>query len=96
MMTNISPIASASLGRIEVVAATEAGAQSAAEAPRRRGSDRVEVSQMAKFLSKLNTMPDVRSNLVERVRDEISRDGYMTDEKVELALDAMLDELDVI
>ncbi len=90
---NISPLSIASLGRTESASAVQVEAREAPEAPRRRGSDRVEVSDMARLLSKLNEMPEVRRELVDRVRDEIDRGKYMTDEKLELAIDGLVDDL---
>ncbi len=48
---------------------------------------------MARLLAKLNDMPEVRRELVDRVRDEIDRGKYMTDEKLELAIDGLMDDL---
>lgn len=90
---NISPISIASVGRTETASAVQVEAREAREAPRRRGSDRVEVSDMARLLAKLNDMPEVRRELVDRVRDEIDRGKYMTDEKLELAIDGLMDDL---
>ena len=54
-----------------------------------RGDDSVEFSAAAQLLSKLSELPDVRQDLVDRVRSEIAAGTYDTDDKV----DALLDEL---
>jgi len=40
----------------------------------------------------MNAMPEIRTELVERVRGEIAGGRYDTPEKMDLAIDAMLDE----
>ncbi|MEM1186034.1 MAG: flagellar biosynthesis anti-sigma factor FlgM [Planctomycetota bacterium] len=99
-MTNISPTAAASLGRIEPGSPVSVEAREAPEAPARRGADRpadrVEVSDMARLLAKLNQMPDIRTELVDKARADITAGRYETDEKIELAIDALFDELDSI
>lgn len=54
-----------------------------------RGSDQVELSRTAQLLSKLAELPDVRQDLVDRVRAEIDAGTYETPEKIDAAIDAM-------
>ena len=54
-----------------------------------RGSDQVELSRTAQLLSKLAELPDVRQDLVDRVRAEIDAGTYETPEKLDAAIDAM-------
>lgn len=91
-MTNLSPINSNATGRIVPVDARPNAVEGRGPARARRGDDRVEVSDQARFLAKLNAMPEVRSELVERVRGEIADGTYDTDEKFDLAVDALIDE----
>ena len=91
-MTNLSPINSGSIGRIPAVEVNNEAAEGRKTTRPRRGDDRVEVSDTARFLAKLNDMPEIRSDLVERVRAQISDGKYDTPEKFDLALDAMIDE----
>jgi len=92
-MTNLSPIEAGSARRI-------ASSKPAAEresvrgtAKPRRGDDRVEVSDAARFLAKMNAMPEVRSELVNEVRAQIADGTYDTPEKMDLAIDSMIEEL---
>jgi hypothetical protein len=55
----------------------------------RRGSDRVEVSQMALYLNKLKSLP-VRQDLVDSVKQQIAQGTYDTPEKFEAAMNEML------
>lgn len=93
-MSDILPVgASRVVGRVEL--ASERGSESRGEAtsPVRRGDDRVDVSEMARMISKMNDMPSIRTELVSRVRAEIAAGTYETDEKIDLALDVMMDEI---
>jgi negative regulator of flagellin synthesis FlgM len=91
-MTHISPISTGAVGRVPAVEVNAEAAETRRASKARRGDDRVEVSDAARFLAKLNSMPEVRSELVERVRGEIAGGAYDTQEKFDLALDAMIDE----
>ena len=57
-----------------------------------RGADRAEFSDAAQLLSRVNELPDVRHDLVERVRGEIATETYLTDEKIRQAIDSMLED----
>lgn len=69
-------------------------AEPLAEPERRRGDDRVEVSGIARLLSKLREVPPVRQDLVERVRSEIDAGAYETADKIDQAVEAVIRELD--
>ncbi|MCA9300712.1 MAG: flagellar biosynthesis anti-sigma factor FlgM [Phycisphaerales bacterium] len=58
-----------------------------------RGSDQVEVSDVAYFLSRLRDMPDIRTDLVERIREEIANGTYETQERLDGAIDGLLEDL---
>ncbi len=58
-----------------------------------RGADRAEISDAAQLLSRLNELPDVRHDLVERVRGEIAAGTYLTEAKLQHAIDQMLQDL---
>lgn len=55
--------------------------------------DRVEISELALFLSKLAELPEDRARKVVEVRSEIARGAYETPEKLNVALDRLLEEL---
>ena len=56
-------------------------------------SDSVEISVAAKLAAKARQIPDVRADLVARVRAEILAGTYETPERLEIALDRLLEEL---
>jgi anti-sigma28 factor (negative regulator of flagellin synthesis) len=55
--------------------------------------DRVEVSEQARYLAAMKSMPDARLDLIERVKAQIARGTYDTPQKLDAALDHMIDEL---
>ena len=57
-----------------------------------RAGDRVELSAHATLLNRLLQMPDVRTELVERVRQAIADGTYETPEKLDAAVAKLLKE----
>jgi hypothetical protein len=55
--------------------------------------DTVDLSERARLLDALRSQPDFRADVVDRVKSEIEQDTYLTDEKLDKALDALLDDL---
>jgi anti-sigma28 factor (negative regulator of flagellin synthesis) len=58
-----------------------------------RGGDRVELSsaaqlkaQIPQLLSKINALPDVRQDLVDRVKAQIANNTYETSDKIDAAI----------
>lgn len=58
-----------------------------------RGSDKLEVSQLATLLSKMSALPPVRQELIDRVKSEIQAGTYESPEKLDAAIDEMMSEL---
>jgi anti-sigma28 factor (negative regulator of flagellin synthesis) len=56
-------------------------------------SDVVEISNVAKLAAKIQEVPDIRTELVEQVKAEIAAGTYETPERIEIALDRLMDEL---
>jgi hypothetical protein len=54
--------------------------------PRVEG-DRVELSEFARYLDMLRQLPDVRQNLIDRVKTQIEAGTYETDDKIDAALE---------
>jgi len=55
--------------------------------------DEVQISLEARLNSLLARVPDVRQDMIERVRAEIEAGTYDTEEKLDVALDRLLDLL---
>lgn len=65
------------------------------QAPPRVGAiDRAEFSLPARMLSKLNQIPEIRQDLVDRVRSEIDAGNYDTPDKIDAILGDLLEDLD--
>jgi anti-sigma28 factor (negative regulator of flagellin synthesis) len=97
-MSDISSINTSSGLRVRRVSVDPAYANSAGvEDVRGRGgartSDRVELSRVAQYLSQLQTKPEPRSDLIDRVRSEIEAGTYLTDDKLSAATDHLLDDI---
>jgi negative regulator of flagellin synthesis FlgM len=67
---------------------------SVAAPPPTRGSDKVELSQAAQYLSKLQQMPEVRQELVDRVKREIAAGTYDTPDKIDALLEELAEDLE--
>ncbi len=58
-----------------------------------RGADQVELSEEAKYMSSLIKRNDIREDLVDRVRSEIANNTYETPDKVDAAIEEILNDL---
>ncbi|MCR9075226.1 MAG: flagellar biosynthesis anti-sigma factor FlgM [bacterium] len=99
-MSEISSVNNASGLRVRRVSVDPAYAsQSGAEEVRGRGgarsSDRVELSRVAQYLSQLQAEPAERTDLINRVREEIEAGTYLSDDKLEQAADQLLDDINL-
>lgn len=93
-MTDIAPVGSGVVGRATPIepAGVRGGVARGTETRTARGTDRVEVSRMASLLNQLREMPEVREDLVARVRAQIAAGDYDTPERIEGAIDGMIGE----
>ena len=90
-MSEVGPVGSNNIPPASRVA--ERSVQSTATAAAARGSDKVELSQCAQLLSRLAELPDVRQDLINRVRAEIADGVYDTPDKVDELLDELAQDL---
>jgi negative regulator of flagellin synthesis FlgM len=67
----------------------DAGQTVNAGAPR----DHVDISPLGQMLDGIDRLPDIRHDKVDEIRRQIAADAYESPEKLELAVDRMLDEL---
>jgi negative regulator of flagellin synthesis FlgM len=56
-------------------------------------SDVVEISTIAKLAARIQEIPDVRTELVERVKVEVAAGTYETPERLDLAVDRLMDDM---
>jgi negative regulator of flagellin synthesis FlgM len=57
------------------------------------GVDEVEISQEADMVSRVHDLPDIRADRVAQIRAEIAAGVYETDDKLDMAVGRLLDEL---
>ncbi len=94
-MSDIAAVVGPGAGRLESSAESIVRPAAAPAAGRiERPSDRVELSDRARLLSKLASLPAIRQDLVDRVRGEIQSGTYDSPERVEGALNSLIDDLD--
>lgn len=72
---------------------TSASARPPKPQPKPQPSDTVEISPQAMLRSRMAGIPDVRADLVARVRAEIQAGTYETPEKLDIALSRLMDEM---
>ena len=56
-------------------------------------TDTVEISAAARLAAKVQQIPEVRTELVERVKAEIAAGTYETPERLEIAVNRLMEEL---
>jgi negative regulator of flagellin synthesis FlgM len=56
-------------------------------------TDSVEISELATLRSKYAQMPEIRTDLVAQIRTEIANGTYETPEKMDQAIENLLEEL---
>lgn len=98
-MTDISPINTGRLSRPDRTRGPDARpAQQVSEDTRAhtgRAPDRVELSSRARFLNQLKNEAPERTDLIARVREEIENGTYETPEKLDAAVDAIKEDLEL-
>lgn len=73
-------------------AAARRSADSAPAAPTRSG-DRVEVSEVARWLDEMNRLPAIREEKVASAKAAIANGSLDTDEKLAIAISRMIEEM---
>jgi len=56
-------------------------------------TDELQLSPAAEMASRLSEIPDIRWNRVNEIKSAIADGTYMTDDKMNVALDRLLDEI---
>ena len=56
-------------------------------------ADEVNISDAARMIEQVQQMPDLRADRVEAVRQQIAEGTYETSDKLNIALERMLDEI---
>lgn len=56
-------------------------------------TDRVEISLHAQLLEKIHQLPEVRQDMIDVLQDEIANNSYLTTDKLDIAVNRMVDEV---
>jgi len=72
--------------------APEAAVTKAPEVQPADVADVVEISDVARLAARLQEVPEVRAELVQRVKDEIAAGTYETSERIEITVDRLMEE----
>ncbi len=57
--------------------------------------DRVEISQIARLMSEVSLLPEVRAEKIAQVRTQIESGTYITPEKLDIAVERLLLDLQI-
>jgi len=55
--------------------------------------DEVSISSAGSFLDKVHSLPDIRQDRVAQIRDALASGTYLTPDKLDLAMERLLDEV---
>ena len=55
--------------------------------------DRVEISHIARLMSEVSSLPEVRAEKIVQVRAEIEAGSYITPEKLDIAVERLLEDI---
>jgi anti-sigma28 factor (negative regulator of flagellin synthesis) len=96
-MSEISVIGNAVVGNVRATAPTAPTnpvevAAPAVDSVGVATTDSVEFSQQAQLLEKIQQLPSVRQDQIDAIKDAIASNTYITDDKLDLAIDRMIDE----
>lgn len=58
-----------------------------------QGADQLDISREADMVSRARDLPDMRAEKVARIKAQIANGTYETDEKLDLAMSRLLDEI---
>ena len=92
-MNDLGPIGRPSAGAFGHNGRISTNHRNAATPAAPRAGDEVELSSTARLLSKLHELPDVRQDVVDRVKQEIANGTYETPEKLEAAIGGLIEDL---
>ncbi|QDU35410.1 Anti-sigma-28 factor, FlgM [Poriferisphaera corsica] len=91
-MSDIAPISRTSAAAVQTRMSVPA-APTAVETSPHRKADSVEFSEAARYLAKIAELPDIRQDLVDRVKGEIAAGTYDSEDKVDSMLDSLAEDL---
>ena len=67
--------------------------QPSAPSPAGQIQDELDISDAAQLVERIKDVPEIRQDVVDRVRGQIADGSYETEAKLDVALDRLLDEI---
>lgn len=92
-MSEISIIGNAMVGKVQSTPPPPTAPVEVAAPADESRTDCVEFSQQAQLLEKLQHLPSVRKERIDAIKNEIATNSYLSDEKLHVALERMIDEM---
>ena len=93
-MVNVGPIQAAG-GMQSISGARLEGVKPGGAIQNNLPVDRVEISQIARLMSEVSSLPEVRAEKIVQVRAQIEAGTYITPEKLDIAVERMLEDLQI-
>jgi negative regulator of flagellin synthesis FlgM len=95
-MSDLSIVGAANGTRVEPVEVDRTTRNAAqTDTPAVRPSDRVDISDRARLLSRMAALPDTRDDLVDNIRKQIADGTYETTDRLDQAVSSLLSDLDL-
>ncbi len=97
-MSEISAIGNTVVGNVRPASPTTPTNAVEVAAPATESSvantvDHVELSEHAQMLEKIHQLPEVRNERIDAIKEAIANDTYLTDVKVNSAIEILIDEI---
>ena len=92
-MTNINGVHNAAVPAVSQVNSVAPTAANTAPAQASQITDTVEISTVARLAAKIQELPDIRTELVQRVKAELASGTYETQDKLDVAIDRLMEDL---
>ena len=93
-MVNVGPIEAA--GGMTPISRTRLEAtKPSAGIPNSIPVDRVEISQIARLISEVSSLPEVRAEKIAQVRAQSEAGTYITPEKLDIAVERLLEDIQI-
>jgi negative regulator of flagellin synthesis FlgM len=92
-MTNINGVHNAAVPAVSQIGPASSASAATAPAQTTAVQDTVEISTVARLAAQVQELPPVRAEVVQRVKAELAAGTYETPDKIDVAIDRLMDEL---
>jgi len=92
-MTNINGVHNAAVPAVSQIAPASPASAATAPAQAPAVQDTVEISTVARLAAQVHDLPAVRTEVVQRVKAELAAGTYETQDKIDVAIDRLMDEM---